>query len=283
MVRYLDRAWADWEATMTAPEAIPDTVLHPALREGMGELPTQTHPLGRLGEWCFETMTPIGPGTIRAARAAVDVALTGADLVLAGSRLVYGLCRPPGHHSPRAAFGGYCYFNNAAIAAEWLVSAGRVRVAIVDVDVHHGNGTQQIFYRRGDVQYVSLHGDPARTYPYFAGFAEETGAGPGAGATLNVPLPAGCDDEAYLAALDLVLERVAAFAPEVIVVSLGLDTYHLDPLGDLALTTAGYEAIGARVASLRVPMLVVQEGGYHVPDLGRNAVSWLRGAAGPMG
>ena len=136
---------------------IPDSVLHPALLEGIGPLHEQTHALGKLGQWCFETMTPIRPGTYRAAREAVDIALTAVDLVLGGERLVYGLCRPPGHHAPRAAFGGYCYFNNAAIAAEALVRAGRGPVAILDVDVHHGNGTQQIFYARGDVLYVSLH------------------------------------------------------------------------------------------------------------------------------
>jgi acetoin utilization deacetylase AcuC-like enzyme len=180
---------------------MPDTVLHPALREGMGEAPEPSGAIGRIGYWCWETMTPLVAGSYRAARAAVDVALTAADLLLAGDAAVYGLARPPGHHCPRSAFGGYGLFNYSAVASAYL--ADRVgRVAVLDVDYHHGNGTQQIFYHRADVLYVSLHADPDRAFPYFIGWADEHGAGPGEGFTVNLPLPGGCTNDRYLAALD---------------------------------------------------------------------------------
>ena len=280
MVRYLENAWRDWRTMSTNPQAVPDTVLHPALREGMGQVRQPASPLGRLGYWCFETMTPIVPGTYDAARAAVDVALTTSDLVLAGESTAYGLCRPPGHHSPHSAFGGYCFFNSAAVVAQDLVGRTQEPVAILDVDYHHGNGTQQIFYDRADVLYISLHGDPDRAYPYFAGHADETGAGAGAGANLNIPLAAGCDDASYLAALDRGLERISAFGGTIVVVSLGLDTYGQDPIADFALTSSAYWEIGRRVASLGRRLVIIQEGGYFVPHLGENVRQWLRGVEG---
>jgi acetoin utilization deacetylase AcuC-like enzyme len=210
----------------------------------------------------------------------VDVALTAVDLALGGERLVYGLCRPPGHHAARAMYGGYCFFNNAAIAAQDVVARGAGRIAILDVDYHHGNGTQQIFYARDDVLYVSLHGDPDRAYPYLAGFAEETGAGAGAGANLNLPLPVRCDDGAYLAALGRGLEAIERSGVETLIVSLGIDTYERDPICDLALTTAGYHEVGRRVAALGLTTIVLQEGGYFVPHLGENVRNWLLGLEG---
>jgi acetoin utilization deacetylase AcuC-like enzyme len=208
------------------------------------------------------------------------VALTTVDLVLGGERAAYGLCRPPGHHAARSMAGGYCFFNNAAIAAEAIVRASGERVAILDVDYHHGNGTQQIFWRRGDVLYVSLHADPDRQYPFFLGRADETGEGEGSGANLNMPLPAGTDDDAYLAALDRGLAAIARTPGDVIVVSLGFDTYGHDPIGDFALTTAVYHECGRRAAALGRRLVIVQEGGYHRPSLGANARAWLRGAEG---
>ncbi len=194
---------------------------------------------GALGHWCFDTATPVVAGTWAAARAAVDVALTAADLVASGEPAAYGLCRPPGHHAARAAFGGYCYLNNAAVAAHWLSGHTGDRISVLDIDFHHGNGTQQIFYHRPDVQYVSLHGDPDRAFPYVAGYADETGAGAGLGTTLNIPLPAGVDDDGYLAALERALAAVDSFDPAIVVVSLGADTAAADPLGDLMLTLDG--------------------------------------------
>ena len=278
MVRFLEGFWDEWRRVGRAEDvAFPDSFLHAAIREGIGPVREPADPLGRLGYWCFETMTGVVEGTYAAARSAVDVGLTAADLVLSGEPAAYGLCRPPGHHSPRAGFGGYCFFNNAAIAAQYVVDLAGEPVPILDVDYHHGNGTQQIFYARGDVLYVSLHGDPDRAYPYFAGFADETGAGEGDGANLNIPLRAGCADEEYLAALGRALERIAAFGGSTLIVSLGLDTYREDPICDFALTTPVYAEIGRRVASTGRRILILQEGGYFVPKLGENVAAWLQG------
>jgi acetoin utilization deacetylase AcuC-like enzyme len=197
-----------------------------------------------------------------------------------GERAAYGLCRPPGHHAPRAALGGYCFFNNAAIVAERVARQTGEPVAILDVDYHHGNGTQQIFYSRGDVLYVSLHGDPDRAYPYFAGWAEERGSGDGEGATLNFPLRARCPDEEYVAAMAQGLDAIRRFGGTTLVVSLGMDTYRRDPISDLALTTRVYHRIGELVESLGRRSVILQEGGYHVGQLGENVRQWLRGFEG---
>ena len=280
LIRFLATAWQDARAVSPAVELIPDTMLHPALRAGMGPGREPRGALGRLGYWTFETATPIVAGTYAAARSAVDVALSAADLLLAGEQFVYGLCRPPGHHAPRSAFGGYCYFNNAAIAADYLVGRTGEPVAVLDLDYHHGNGTQQIFYDRADVLYVSLHADPDRAYPYYTGFAEETGTGPGLGATLNLPLPVGVTDDLYQEALERALDRIAASGSGTAVVSLGFDTHREDPVGDFALTTLGYHEMGRRVAERGWRLLILQEGGYCLPVLGESARQWLRGAAG---
>jgi acetoin utilization deacetylase AcuC-like enzyme len=225
-------------------------------------------------------------GTADAARAAVDIALTALDLVLEGGhRLAYGLCRPPGHHAGRNLIGGYCFYNNAAIVAQSLRDRGAERVAILDVDFHHGNGTQQIFWERDDVLYVSLHGDPRGIYPYFSGYATERGAGDGEGATLNLPLPPGTDGDAYLAALSDGLAAIRAFDPDgPLIVSLGFDTYHADPICNLALQTEDYGRIGTSIAGLGLGVVALQEGGYAVEALGANAVAFLGavrdGAAG---
>jgi acetoin utilization deacetylase AcuC-like enzyme len=281
MLGFLERLWNDWRAFgQKAEEIFPDTFLLPGYREGMGPGREPGSPRGLIGRWCFDTATPVVEGTYRAARAAVDVALTAADLVLGGERFAYGLCRPPGHHAARAMFGGYCFFNNAAIVAQELLRSTDEPVAVLDVDYHHGNGTQQIFYGRGDVLYVSLHGDPDRAYPYHSGFAEERGTGAGEGATLNLPLPPRCSNEEYLANLDRGLEALAAFGEGVVVVSLGIDTYGRDPICDLALTTEAYHEAGRRVAALARRVVVLQEGGYFVPHLGENVRNWLLGLEG---
>ena len=283
MLRFLESAWGDAQSGHPAEELVPSTFLNPWLREGMddGPVPEPPAPAGRLGRWCFDTSTPIGERSYDAARIAANGALTAADLVLAGERAAYALVRPPGHHAARATFGGFCLLNNAAIAAEHLVRCGAGRVAVLDVDYHHGNGTQQIFYRRGDVLTVSLHADPAWEYPYHLGFADERGAGAGRGANVNVPLPAGCDGARYLAELDRALEIVTVFAPEAVVVALGLDTYEGDPIADFSLVPEDYDLLGARLAALALPLVIVQEGGYAVDVLGDNVRRFLRGAAGP--
>jgi acetoin utilization deacetylase AcuC-like enzyme len=235
---------------------------------------------GRVGWWGLDSSNPLVEGSYDAARAAVDVALTAADLVLGGETAAYGLCRPPGHHAAAAMAGGYCFFNNAAIAADAIARATGEAVAVLDLDVHHGNGTQQIFWRRDDVLYVSLHADPTRLYPFFVGHADEVGEGAGGGWNLNLPQPLRADDATYLASLDVALDKIASTPGSIVVVSLGLDTYEKDPIGDLALTTVGYNEMGRRVAGLGRRLVILQEGGYHLGDLGANAAAWLRGAEG---
>jgi acetoin utilization deacetylase AcuC-like enzyme len=286
LVRFLDEAWAEHRRQGVARSFLTaDT--YPTFRmfegmsaEAVGALREPVAVGGRAGWWGLDTANPILPGTVSAVRAAVDVALTTVDLVLGGERAAYGLCRPPGHHAARSMAGGYCFFNNAAIAAEAITRATGEKVTILDVDFHHGNGTQQIFWRRGDVLYVSLHADPDRQYPFFLGRADEVGEGEGQGASLNLPLPAGTDDAAYLAGLDRALETIGSFGGSVVVVSLGFDTYGRDPIGTFALTTAVYHEVGRRVAALGRRLVILQEGGYHRPSLGENARAWLRGAEG---
>jgi acetoin utilization deacetylase AcuC-like enzyme len=282
LLRFLAEGWAQMRAEGVArPSLIPESFGVRGLTEGMTAPGEPRGAIsGRAGYWAFDSSTPIVAGTYVAARAAVDVALTAMDLVLGGAPAAYGLCRPPGHHAARSMYGGYCFFNNAAVVAEALVRATGERVAVLDVDYHHGNGTQQIFWRRADVLYVSIHADPERAYPYFLGRADETGEGPGAGANLNLPLPAGTDNERYLVAVDRALEAIDVTPGSVVVVSLGFDTYGHDPIGDFALTTDVYHEVGRRVAALGRRLVILQEGGYHRPSLGENARAWLRGAEG---
>ena len=279
LVEFLARAWADYQVRRPGThDVVPDVFAMPGLLDGVGPFPSRSLVEHELGRWCFETTTPLTEGTFDAARSAVDIALTATTAVLAGeSGGVYGLCRPPGHHAPTALYGGYCFFNNAAIAAHHVASTTGSKVTVLDVDYHHGNGTQQIFYRRDDVQYVSLHGDPTRAYPYVSGFADEIGAGRGAGTNLNVPLPAGTDDDAYLAALGTTCEAIAAFGSSIVIVSLGVDTFHNDPISDLAITTEGFRAQGQLVAQLALPTVVLQEGGYDVDAIGDNVRAFLLG------
>ncbi len=277
---FLAGAWDDWAAALPdRRQAIPDSFFNAALRAGMGPCRPPKGAIARLSYYAFDTATVLVPGTYTAARTAADVALTATDLVLGGETAAYALCRPPGHHAPRAAFGGYCFLNNAAIAAEHARRAGAVRVAILDVDYHHGNGTQQIFYDRPDVLYVSLHGDPDRAYPYFAGYADECGAGFGLGATVNLPLPERCDDATFLAELAQGLDAVQRFDPDVVVVSLGVDSFADDPLSDLAVTAEAFYPAGLAIAALDLPLVIVQEGGYAVEAIGRLVQQFLRGSA----
>ena len=287
LVRFLEVAWSEVRR-QGIPRAFlsADTYPNRSMFEGMSDeavaalVREPEFVGGRAGFWGLDSAAPLVAGTYVAARSAVDVALTAVDLVLGGDRAAYGLCRPPGHHAARSMYGGYCFFNNAAIAAHAITQATGERVAIIDVDFHHGNGSQQIFWRRGDVRYVSIHADPERQYPYFLGRADEIGEGDGVGENLNIPLRAGATNEDYLAATDRALEAILAVPGSMIVVSLGFDTYGLDPIGDFALTTDVYHEVGRRVAATGRRLVVLQEGGYHRPSLGENARAWLRGAEG---
>ncbi|HUW62397.1 MAG TPA: histone deacetylase family protein [Candidatus Bathyarchaeia archaeon] len=229
------------------------------------------------GYFCIDASTPITGNVFKAARAAVDCALTAADLVLAGEPLAYALCRPPGHHAGRSTFGGFCYLNNAAIAANRLAEKGRV--ALLDIDYHHGNGTQEIFYDRDDVLFISIHGHPEVSYPYFSGFRTERGAGRGLGYTRNYPLFPEIDDAAYLRVLDDALKHVRRYKPDWLVVSAGFDTMAGDPTGRFAVTPQGMRQIAQRLGRLKLPTLVVQEGGYSLTNLRRGGRMFILGLA----
>jgi acetoin utilization deacetylase AcuC-like enzyme len=284
MVDVFEHAWTDALAAGAdgSRSLFPDVFLVEPYSERMtlGGMPAGAH--HRLGAYLFDTATPIVGGTWDAALAAVDVAVSTAARVVGGAPLAYGLCRPPGHHAARGMLGGYCYFNNAAIVAEWLRREGGARkVAILDIDYHHGNGTQQIFWERGDVLYLSLHADPARAYPYFSGYASERGAGDGARLNRNWPLEERTGLDGYAVALAEALRMIVAFAPDApLVISAGFDTFERDPIGDLALRTDDYREIGRMIAALGMPAIALQEGGYAVDALGANAVALMTGLWG---
>ena len=228
----------------------------------------------RTGFYCFDTMTPIGEGTWAAVRGGVDATLTAVDLVQAGAPLVYAITRPPGHHVSRAAYGGSCYLNNAAIAAQALRDGGAERVAIIDIDAHHGNGAQEIFWERDDVLTVSVHVDPAAGwFPHVMGWADEVGCG----ANRNLVVAPGAGDAAWLAAVGEACTTAAAFAPEAIVLALGVDAAAGDPNSPLEVTHAGYREAGRCIGRLGAPIVAVQEGGYDAATLGGLVVAALTG------
>ena len=229
----------------------------------------------RAGYYCIDTFTPLNANSYLAARRAVDCTLTAAHALFAGQRLAYALVRPPGHHAERRAFGGFCYFSNSAIAAQELSASARV--AILDLDYHHGNGQQDIFWEQPDVLTVSIHGHPNFAYPYFSGFADERGEGDGLGANRNYPLEENVNGERYRTVLKRALRRIERHGTEVLVVALGFDTGRKDPTGTWDLDAKDFEANGRLVGSLHLPTLVVQEGGYRVRNLGRNARSFFTG------
>jgi acetoin utilization deacetylase AcuC-like enzyme len=270
-IDFLKTIAVDWaKLPNAAPEVVPN--VHPARYPA-------TYPralAGRAGWHQADLACPIGPHTWEAALAASESAATAADLVMEGEREVYALCRPPGHHAYADMAGGFCFLNNTAIAAQRLRQQHQ-RVAVIDVDVHHGNGTQGIFYDRDDVLTVSIHADPADYYPYFWGHAHETGTGKGMGFNLNLPLPLGSPDEPWLAAADKALTRIAEFAPTALVVALGLDAAESDPLQGLKISGGGFHAMAVKIAGLGLPTVLVQEGGYLSPELGRNLVKFLFG------
>jgi len=229
----------------------------------------------RAGYFCIDTFTPLNVNAWKAAKGAVDCTLTAATSILEGYRLAYALVRPPGHHAERRAFGGFCYFNNAAIATQMLSDFGRV--AILDIDYHHGNGQQVIFYQRSDVLTVSIHGHPRFAYPYFSGFEDEIGEGEGANFNMNLPLPEQITSEQYLAALSKAIKRVIRFQPDHLVVCVGFDTAKGDPTGTWSLSGTDFSQIGQAIGRMQIPTLLVQEGGYRTRNIGSNARHFFSG------
>lgn len=230
---------------------------------------------GLPGYYCFGVGTPLLEHTWEAAYWSAQCALTAADTVRSGERTAYAICRPPGHHADTSLYGGLCYLNNAAIAARFLQAGEQERIAILDIDYHHGNGTQEIFYADPSVLFVSLHAHPDDDYPYYWGTADETGEGAGLGFNYNFPLPQGTGDAAYLATLDQALAIVRNYAPRWLVISAGFDTAIGDPIGGFRLTESGLAEVGQRVAGVRLPSVIIQEGGYLVQRLGENAAAFL--------
>ena len=271
---FLKAAHRDWLAAGREGDALP--YAFPAVRRRALDLDRID---ARLGRYSYDTCTPISAGTWTSAYWNVQTALSALDAVLSGERSAFALCRPPGHHCGADYTGGYCYLNNAAIAAEAAIAAGRSRVAILDIDYHHGNGTQDIFYARGDVFFASIHADPRTDYPFYWGHEDETGEGEGEGRTLNLPLPRGATVCEFEPALDHALASIAEFAPGLLIVSFGADTYEGDPISHFKLRTEDYTALARRIASAGYPTLILMEGGYAVDALGRNVAAFLSGFA----
>jgi acetoin utilization deacetylase AcuC-like enzyme len=233
--------------------------------------------IAKLGLYSMDNGTPLVAGTWAAVKGGADAAASAAALVSRGERSVFCATRPPGHHAGADFMGGYCFLNNAAVAAEALLASGCQRIAVLDVDFHHGNGTQSIYYNRSDVLFVSLHGDPQAAYPFYLGHADELGAGDGLGFNLNFPLPAGTTAERWFAALDAACERVKSYRADALVVSLGLDTFAGDPISSFKLQSPDFEKLGHRLAGLGLPAVLILEGGYAAQALGVNAVNVLSG------
>jgi acetoin utilization deacetylase AcuC-like enzyme len=275
---FLRNAWTDWRAAGRPGDAA--GYAWPVVRRRPLDLARID---ARLGRYSFDASTPIAEGTWSSAYWAAQTALAGTDALLAGEGSACALCRPPGHHAGPDYLGGFCYLNNAAIAAAAALAAGKSRVAILDIDYHHGNGTQDIFYGRGDVLFVSIHADPRTDYPFYWGHEDEAGEGEGEGTTLNLPLPRGTALREFEPALDRALAAIAGFGAELLVCSYGADTFEGDPISCFALRTEDYSPIARRIAALGLPTLIVMEGGYATDALGANVAAFLSGfqEAGP--
>jgi acetoin utilization deacetylase AcuC-like enzyme len=273
-LKFLETAWSQWVAidpANAAHDALPSVWPTRSFR-------TDVEPINfaaRMGLYSFDAGTPLTSGTWVAARTGAECALSAAQHITQGARAAFALSRPPGHHAGADFFGGYCFLNNAALAAQHLRNSGLERVAVLDVDYHHGNGTQAIFYERPDVFFASLHGDPRTEYPFFLGHADEIGAGAGLGANLNLPLPRGTDFARWSRALEVALAAIKRFDAQALVVSLGVDTFAGDPISGFALQSDDYLRVGERLAAVGLPTVLVFEGGYAVDAVGVNVVNVL--------
>ncbi|MDR5875140.1 histone deacetylase family protein [Vreelandella gomseomensis] len=272
-VNFLADCWHEWVAAGHEGEAIPN--IWPARTMRSDHLPQAIS--ARLGYYALAAETSITEGTFEAAMASKDIALAAVEHTLATGEPSFGLCRPPGHHAAFDQFGGYCFFNNAGIAAQQALRQGKRRVAILDVDFHHGNGTQQLFYARDDVLFISLHGDPEVTFPYYLGYADETGQGKGEGFNVNYPLPPGTSVATWMAALDDALATIARTQCDMLIVSLGVDIFEGDPISAFTFTSDDFVLLGQRLAEAGLPTALLMEGGYAVDDIGVNVVNVLQG------
>jgi acetoin utilization deacetylase AcuC-like enzyme len=272
---FLETAWGEWVAAGYRGEIIPTGFPARGMQQRRPD-----HIDGKVGYYALSMETAITAGTWEAARSSAAVALTGQKLIARGERGVFALCRPPGHHAHHDLYGGYCFLNNAAVAAQSFRDDGAERVAILDVDFHHGNGTQDIFYERDDVLFCSLHGRPEDAFPYYLGYADETGRGRGEGYNRNFPMAPGTAYGEWSAALEEACRAIERYGPDIIVVSLGVDTFEKDPISFFKLRSEDFTAYGARIARLNRPTLFVMEGGYAIEDIGVNTANVLQGFLG---
>jgi len=272
-LEFLAQAWSLWEAEDYSGDAIPAVVPARRMRQKV-----PNHIEGKLGYYCMAIETAITSGTWQAVQSSAACAQTAQRHIASGDKHAFALCRPPGHHAGKDLYGGYCFLNNAAIAAQGCLDSGARRVALLDVDFHHGNGTQDIFYARDDVYYLSLHGQPQDAFPHFLGYADELGAGAGEGFNHNYPLPPGTGYDVWgKQALEDACKRIAGYSPDVLVVSLGVDTFEKDPISFFRLGNDDFSAYGERLARMRIPTLFIMEGGYAVAEIGVNTVNVLTG------
>ena len=271
-VEFLEVAWKEWINAKNKGEIIPSC--WPARRMS-NRIPESIG--GKVGYYSMASETSIDNGTWEASLASKNVALTGAEILIKDKRNgVFSLCRPPGHHAAYDMYGGYCFLNNAAIAAQWFRDNDFDLVSILDIDFHHGNGTQDIFYEREDVFYLSIHGDPSKAFPYFSGYTEEVGKDSGFGKTYNSPMPPGTKFKSWRKKLDICLEKINQFGTKALIVSLGVDTFEKDPISFFKLKSDDYIEIGKLISNLRIPTLFVMEGGYDIEELGINVVNVLQ-------
>lgn len=271
-VEFLQGCWAEWQAKGFKGEAIPTVVPTRGMQQRI-----PNHIEGKMGYYAMAIETSISEGTWPAARASANVALTAQSRVNQGTDSAFALCRPPGHHAAGDLYGGYCFINNAAVCAQAFLDQGAKRVAILDVDFHHGNGTQSIFYDRSDVMFLSIHGDPKEAFPHFLGYNDELGAGNGEGFNHNYPLGPNTTYDVWKTALQHACNQIKKYSPDAIVISLGVDTFEKDPISFFKLTSEDFKRYGEIIAKLNLPTLFVMEGGYAVAEIGINTVNVLSG------
>jgi acetoin utilization deacetylase AcuC-like enzyme len=271
-VRFLEKAWDMWSALGNTKDALPAVWPIRSFRDDV----EPDYFIAKLGMYSYDNGTPLTSGSWIAAKLGADITLTAQQLIAGGERAAFALARPPGHHAGPDFLGGYCFINNAAVAAQAFRDNGAQRVAVLDVDYHHGNGTQTIFYDRADVMFLSIHGDPKTEYPFYLGHADEKGRGAGEGYNWNYPLAAGSSNAAWFDALGDATRRISAFKPDALVISLGVDTFAEDPISKFQLREPEYLRLGAQLAALGLPTLFVLEGGYAVAEIGHNVAHVLR-------